>query len=428
MEKVKTVTYLLLIAGWLCNPLLVYGQKRYKTEIFYPEKLKSLQVKTTDDNVLYLPLMKLDGNETLEVSFDDLHPEYSRYAYSIIHCNADWKQSDLSPIEYLDGFQDLVIEDFANSIGTTVQYTNYRLVIPNEDIRLKVSGNYAILIYPEGEPDHIVMTVCFSVVDPKVSVMGTVSGNTDVDTYKIHQQIEFTVNTKNFTVQDPRNDLKIRVVQNNRNDNAAENLQPTIIQGNEIVYRNNPALIYKGGNEYRRMEFLSNKYNGMRVNDISFFNPYYHIGLFEDFPRDDTYDYDQDQNGRFYIGCSECSDPATESDYYVVHFTLAMPPLKGGKIYLNGDFVNNNFTGYSEMVYNRERRKYEKSVLLKQGNYNYRYLFVPDGETKGETEPIEGNYHQTENEYLIYVYYRPINGRYDQLIGIQKIQSGTTKL
>ncbi|MDR1783415.1 MAG: DUF5103 domain-containing protein, partial [Dysgonamonadaceae bacterium] len=35
---------------------------------------------------------------------------------------------------------------------------------------------------------------------------------------------------------------------------------------------------------------------------------------------------------------------------------------------------------------------------------------------------FEGNYYQTENEYRIWVYYRPLGARYDRLLGTTNIQ------
>lgn len=88
------------------------------------------------------------------------------------------------------------------------------------------------------------------------------------------------------------------------------------------------------------MEFLSNKYNGMHVESISFHNPYYHVELMTDYRRDQlSYQYDQDQDGRFFIRCSNCNDPDTEADYYIVHFTLAMDLIPDGNVYLNGDYI-----------------------------------------------------------------------------------------
>lgn len=385
--------------------------------------IKTLQVRV-ENELMSDPIIELGGDKLIEINFDAISPEIGRYAYRLVHCDANWQPSSLSPIEYMDGFQGSVIEDFANSMSTTVQYTNYRLIFPNEDIRPKVSGNYALQVYNEDNPEHTVITACFYVCEPLVSVAASVNGNTDIDTNQSHQQLSFAINTKRFPITYPQNDLKIWVYQNNRRDNAVTDLVPMAIMENQINYNNIQKLIFPAGNEYRRFEFLSNKYNGMRVEGISFHNPYYHVELMRDFGRGMApYQYDQDQDGRFLIRCSNCADPDTEADYYITHFALKMDYIPDGNVYLCSDIYNNALDERSRMGYNPESGQYEKSELLKQGIYNYQYLFVPNGSTTGETAPIEGDFFQTENEYGIYVYYRPLGARYDRLIGVSKIKN-----
>ena len=415
----KKIYYLLF------SCICLYGmnaQESYQTEIFKPKRIKTLQVKQPDE-IFTVPVITLGTDEQIEINFDDMTPNYERYAYSIIHCDADWKPSSLSLLEYLQGFQGLTIDDFASSFNTTVQYTNYRLLLPNDDIQFKVSGNYVVRVYREDAPDETILTACFSVVEPQVDILAEVSGNTLIDSYRSHQQLNFSILKKNFQITYPQTDLKIRVTQNNRTDNIVTEAHPTAILNDRIVYENNRSLIFPAGNEYRRMEFLTNRYNGMRVEQISYFNPYYHVDLVIDNPSSlATYEYDQDQNGRFYPVCSRCNDPDIEADYYIVHFTLAMPEAKQGKIYLNGDFVQNLFTPESEMIYNPESQQYEKALLMKQGNYNYQYLYVPNGQAKGNTAGVEGDFHETENEYTLYIYYRPMGARYDRLIGCRQFR------
>jgi len=409
----KTVyTYFLLLIFF--TPLA--AQEKFHTDI-NSNLIKTLQVKVAD-KMISEPVIELNGDAFIEINFDAMEHGYNRFAYSIIHCDADWKQSALSPIEYLNGFQELTIDDFANSINTTTQYTNYRLLLPNDDIQFKVSGNYAVNVYDEGQPDKILFTACFSVVENLVTISADISSNTMVDFNDRHQQVSFIINHKNVAITYPQSDLKIFVYQDNRRDNAVTNLTPTTILENQLTYEHNRDLVFKAGNEYRRMEFLSNRYNGMGVKDIQFHNPYYHIELLTDRSRADfSYQYDQDQNGRFFIRCSSCSDPDTEADYYIVHFTFVSQHFADGDVYLSGDLFNNRLDEKSKMGYNIENQQYEKAILLKQGSYNYQYLFVPNDTHKGETNLMEGDFYQTENEYTIMVYYRPMGERYDRLIG-----------
>ena len=394
----------------------------YFTDV-YSNLIKSLQVKVADE-LISSPYIELEGDRQIQINFDVLEQGIERYCYSVIHCDASWQKSILSPIQYMSGFQGLTIDDYATSISTTTGYTNYNLLLPNEDVQFKVSGNYAVQIYKEDAPDRILLTACFSVVEPKVEISASVSGNTDIDTNRSHQQVSFSINTKNFSIPYPQTDLKVLVYQNNRRDNAVSGIQPTSISDNKITYSNNRSLIFPAGNEYRRTEFLSTKYNGMHVEHVSFHNPYYNVELTTDLERgNQTYQYDQDQDGRFFIRCSSCDNPETEADYFIVHFTLDCEPLLNGSVYLSGDLFHNVLDEKSKMGYNFETKQYEKAVLLKQGSYNYQYLFVPGSSSAGETGPIEGDYYQTENEYTICAYYHPMGAHYDRLIGIVTIKN-----
>lgn len=75
------------------------------------------------------------------------------------------------------------------------------------------------------------------------------------------------------------------------------------------------------------------------------------------------------------------------------------------------------------MTYNRATGLYEKTLLLKQGAYNYQFLTIDtDGKSHtASTSTIEGDYYQTRNEYLIKVYTRHRGERYDRLIGVTTV-------
>jgi hypothetical protein len=392
------------------------AQTVYQTEI-YSSQVKSLEL-TVAGELISTPHIELNGAQRLEIDFDVLNHTQGRYAYTVIHCDADWKRSTLSPIEYMDGFQGMTVDDFAQAFNTTVHYTHFRLLLPNDYVRFRVSGNYALLVHEEDTPDKIAFSARFSVGEPLIDIQAAVTGNTDIAFNRTCQQVSFRIDTKNLPVAYPRTDLKIRVNRNNRPDQEAVDLQPSSLSGNLLNYEHIPGLIFEAGNEYRRIEFLTHRYNGLNIERIRYFNPYYHADVAIDRSRSgQTYHYDQDQNGRFFIRCSNCQDPDVEADYFIVHFAYESKPFEDGDIYLLGDFLQNRTDGNSRMEYNTETGCYEKAVLLKQGYYNYQYVFLARGATRGELLRTEGSYYQTENEYVITVYYRPMGARYDRIIG-----------
>ncbi|MDR1600938.1 MAG: DUF5103 domain-containing protein [Tannerella sp.] len=411
------------IGLWLFGTgMSLHAQSIYHTEVISGQ-VKSLRAKVAGE-LISSPFLELNSDNVLEVSFDVLNHSQGRYVYSIIHCNENWTKSTLVPLEYMDGFQGMPIDDYAQAMTTTTHYSNFRLYLPNENVNFKVSGNYVLQVCHEDVPDKVIFTVRFFVYESLVGIRSTVRSNTDISFNSAHQQLDFQIDYRNMPIAYPQTDLKINVYQNNRTDNTVTGIQPSLVMDRKLTYDHIPDLIFEGGNEYRRIEFLTHRYNGLGIEQIRYFNPYYHADVMIDGSRNNqSYLYDEDQNGRFFINCSQCNTPDTEADYYIVHFTYASEQIPGGKLYLLGDFVQNRFDANSLMEYNPQTQQYEKALLMKQGNYNYQYIFVPDGETKGTVQPAEGSYFQTENEYTIAVYYRPMGARFDRLIGISTVRS-----
>ncbi len=407
--------YLILLIATLF-PHILHSQEN---AVFVPN-IKSLRVMLNGewDSA---PVMVIGKGDYVEISFDDLTHEYKRYNYTIQHCNADWQPSDLLESDYLDGFNNVVIDDYEQSMNTKMEYNRYAITIPNNDMKLLVSGNYRVQFF-EDENETPVAQCHFSLMEPHVTIAAEIDGNTDIDTYNSHQQINFNINHTNYTIRNPHEDIKVSVYQNRRWDNAIHGVKPTFVQQNQLRYVHNRNLIFEAGNEFRRFEIIDEYIPTMNVEKMEYHAPYYHATLFTGEQRI-NYIYDQDQDGRYWVRNNDNIDNETESEYIYTHFRLDMPQVSGGEMYISGDLTNNRFVDYNRMVYNPIDHTYEATILLKQGSYNYQYLFVPNGESRGYTVTAEGDFHQTENEYHIYIYHRPFGARYDKLIGFQTIKN-----
>lgn len=392
-----------------------------KTESISDE-IHTIQVNASG-NWQRLPVIDLNKDEYIRINFDRLGNDSFNYLrYKVIHCNADWTRSSLSDIEYVDGFNDVLIEDYAQSSNTTINYTNFKIDLPNYKLKIRLSGNYAVEVYEDNNSSNVLMRACFSVLDSQVYLEGTVSSLTDIDAHKEHQQVSFYINYNNLQIRDPFSDFKVFVRQNGRTDNQKTDLKPSLIQGSKLVFEHNRNLIFEAGNEYRRFESVSYRYNGLNIERTEYKRPYNYTTIVPDkIKANKRYSYDQDQNGRFVIRNAEAGDSDTEADYFYTDFTLKTPEPFIEPVYLNGNFTNNVFDDKYLMVYDFNEKAYYASVLLKQGAYNYRYL-TKSGNTYS-TSLTEGNYYETENEYTIMVYYRPMGSRNDLLTGLLLIRS-----
>ena len=403
-------------------------------KVYHP-MIHTLQT-TVNDDWLHDDVITLGTDDWVTISFDHFTHDYHRFVYKIVHCNADWTPSDLFEVDYMDGFNNQPIEDYENSLNTTMLYTHYRLNLPNDDIQFKVSGNYRVEIFLDENDDENeensefriqnsgltpVATACFRVVEPRMGLNVSVTTNTDIDTNLSHQQVAFTLNYTPGEVMDPATEIKPYVYQNNRTDNMVSLVKPIYVSPGRLEYRHNRALIFPAGNEYRRFEVINMHYATQGVDEISYFAPYYHATLLPDAPRR-NYSYDEDHDGRYFIRYNMALDTDTEEDYLFVHFTLNMPRRTGGNFYLTGEFTYNDFDPTCQATYNDDAQAYEATLLLKQGAYDFMYLWVPEGSTAGQTGPAEGNFYEAENEYQVYIYHRPFGGRYDRLVAAQQVK------
>ena len=413
--KKSIFIFILLLLVFSANA----SDRRFKTGAF-SDQVKSLQVNVTD-NPLSAPIIELEGDRLIEISFDLLEPDSRPYTYTVTHCDADWNPSRLIQSEYMNGFQHRIIEDYSVSFNTTMHYINYHLSIPNQDVFLKVSGNYVVQVFPENS-DKPILNACFSVVEPIAPLSIQVTPKTDKGMLNFYQQVNFSVSYGN-EVKTPMQDLKIYVQQNNRIDNEAVLVKPLMIQNNKLIFDHNPALIFEAGNEYRSFEMITHQYTGMNIESVEFHAPYYHTVLRPDLIRSQRpYTFMEDINGGYVVRTLSGYDYSYEADYQFVHFYLPCEKPFAENVYILGEAFNNLLDARSQMDFSVPDKGYVKTVLLKEGYYNYLYVTRKDNQSPGSAAAIEGNFYQTENEYRVMVYFRPPGGRYDRLIGVQTIQ------
>lgn len=383
------------------------------------ERIATLQVVAGDD-WLSPPVITLGGKEAITISFDDMTHEYHRYAYKIEHCEADWTPSNaLFTSDYCEGFNEgNTIENVKNSINTNILYTHYKLKIPNEKCDIKMSGNYRVTIYDDNTSEEIA-TACFMVVDQRVGLQMKATTNTDIDTNGSHQQIEMKINYAGLKVNNPREEIKTVVMQNGRWDNAVINAEPQYIMADGLQWTHNKQLIFNGGNEYRKFETLDVSHATMGLESVKWDGKDYHAYVWTDEPRN-SYVYDEDADGAFYIRNSDNVENDYISEYVYVHFALKTPPTDND-IYINGVWTNDQFLPKYRMTYNQETGLYENILLLKQGYYSYNYLIKSENESFCPLQS-EGNFCYTENKYQCLIYYKAAGDRTDTLVGYRQIR------
>lgn len=394
-----------------------HGETDTRQKCFSPE-FKSLQVRL-NGNADAPAVIIAGSSDRLSVSFDELSTQARNLRWSLTHCNAQWQPEELSDFEFTDGLNEATVDDYEYSRSTLTHYVHYSITLPDERMPLKISGNYLLKVYEEYEPENILLQARFSVVENTMRVNASVSPRTDIDYMDRHQQLEIEVETKGSGINNPYTDLITIIEQNPGGGSRITLPTPSMMRGSTVVYSHLRPLIFKGGNEYRRFETVSTSYPGMGVDRIGHTPEGYVADLLIDTPRySNGYIYDRTQHGAFTIREYNSDNSDTEAEYVLTNFTFESPEFPGAEVHIDGELTSHALDSSTHMEYDPEIGCYRKSLLLKQGAYDYRYVTVSPGSTVISTDFTEGNYCDTSNQYIIYVYYRNPGERYDRLAAV----------
>ncbi len=367
-----------------------------------------------------LPIIRL--GERLQLSFDDINGDEADYYYKITHHNFDWTESDLSKGEFLDGFDDVRIETYENSLNALQIYSHYTLTIPNRETRaIKKSGNYMISLF--NDDGGLMFTRKFMIMENDVIVAVEIKRARDLRYIDSRQSVHFTIDSPNFLLINPKQSVKTMVLQNSNLKSAITNLKPQYTIGSELIYRYDKESSFWGGNEFlffdsKELQGTNNSIRRIELNDL------YEHYLYTRLSRADVpYTYFPDINGNFVVRSFRAERQDIEAEYVRVHFALNYYEDIGDKeIHIYGNFNNWSIDESTYMRYDKARDSYRNSRLFKQGFYNYRFVLV-DRDGSIDEAFIDGSFWQTENDYTVLVYYRGPGERFDRIIGYGKSNS-----
>jgi len=391
----------------------------------------TIRVGPENGDSLATPVMPLLGeNKGLVMDFDILEDEIRPLQWRIIHCDRNWRKSNLVESEYMTVVDcDFLIDgDFADfSYNTTVPYVHYFFYFPfhggssTPEIRFLMSGNYILQVY---EYDNILIQKRFVVTEQLVEIQAEIKRPNLVQYMDDSQQISMKIVPHGFDLSTFDKDLYVVYRQNGRWDNTICGIQPNHVSGDgSLVFNDNRNALFKGGNEFRNFHFKSLRIATTPVDYIEKNDGKYFVYLHPDRDWHAAYTSTTDLNGNF-LPSEDTPDHADYlADYADVKFTL---PYHRNlydtlDVYVFGGFNNWKLTDENKMTYNEEKQQYEATILLKQGYYSYKYVKASaDFKTIDEIS-IDGSFYQTENEYEIFVYFYDYSIGYDRCIGYKKL-------
>lgn len=183
MKKFPGLIFLSLLMNFS-----ILGQimnKKFKSEVQTIILSRSEEKTIITDN----PVIDLSTQGNYQICFDDLVMKNLTYHLRVIHCQSDWKPSNLSEIEYLQDFNDIPIRSPKNSFGTKIPYLHYQIELP----KVRISGNYIAMVYAQRNKKDTVFTKRFSVYENAITVAAKISFARPNHLRNTHQAIDLTL-------------------------------------------------------------------------------------------------------------------------------------------------------------------------------------------------------------------------------------------
>ncbi len=382
-------------------------------EVDPPYNIKTVTFVQNNQNSIAL----FSLTDSFQLQFDDLFANEANYYYEIVHCDYDWKPSQLSKSEYINGFDNIRIQNYTNSVNALQNYSHYTLALPNRQTQLRVSGNYIIKILDEDR--QTVFSRKFILYEDLVSVPVQIKRARNLSVINEMHNVEFSVLSPTILFQNPLKNVQVLIMQNGQFDTAIKNIKPQYTIGNDLIYKYDKETQFFGGNEFNYFENKDIRASTSNVNYIDSNGGIYNSHLYTNDARaNKPYTFYPDINGNFVVLNINAENNAIEADYAWVFFTLSAPTYFGKKdIYINGMFNNYALVPENKMDFNKAKNVYEKAIMIKQGFTNFQYVISDANGNIDQGNAIDGNFYQTESNYFVIAYYRENNARYDRVVG-----------
>ncbi len=438
ISPISTGIFILLLLS-----LQVSAQKKQKkerpqllrtpnSEVVYNDYTYIPQIKSVElynvEKAQSFPIISLKSTEQLILKFDDLRGGNRNLYYTFVHCDADWQPSSLTPIDYLESFSEDRINDYRISFNTYQVYTHYELRIPNQTVIPKLSGNYLLKVYEDGDVNRLLLSKRFFIVNQKVNVGAQIVQSNIVSERDRRQKINFTISHPGLDIQNPYQEIRAIVMQNSRADKQMLNNRPLFVRNNQLIYSDVKTNDFNAGNEFRRIDTRSLRFKSQTTYNITLDSLYY-VALYTD-PNwnTSTYTTQYDENGNFFVMNQDGHTPDYDGDYSWVDFTLnAEKPDANGYAYIVGKFNNYQKNAESRMDYDSQKKQFYKRMFIKQGVTDYHYTWADFEGKIINDDAFDGSFFETENDYQILVYYRAPGSRYEELVAYTILNSAQNK-
>ncbi len=378
------------------------------------QAVRTIQLYPTQSGEANLPILPLRGG-TLTLEFDLMEPSGRPLSAYFYHADRSWRR-DLSPSEYLESFQRDDLLDYQPSIATEIRYTHYNYTFPNNDIRFLLSGNYVLRITEQGREDTVLFETPFFITEQVTSLEFALDnimlgGSPYASTQPV---VRFAPPR---AIEGNVFDFNVCFVRNGAFSSARCSDRPTLNERPNLLFYLEPELSFRPEIADYFLD-VSNLRLGGQIERIDYEARPYEVLLEPDYARFGPSGLAPLLNGRPVVDdvVRDVGTPDLEGEYLNVLFSYVPPnesPL-GADLLVTGSFNGWQQDPANKLSWVADAGRYEGEVLMKQGQYEYRYL----SRDPGLRRALQGALPRNENLYTAFVYFSDITKHTDRLLAV----------
>lgn len=361
-----------------------------------------------------IPILIAGTGEYLTLEFDIMGLTGQPLSAYFYHADREWRR-DLSPPEYMASFQRDDLLDYNSSRATEADYVHYIYRFPNAAVDFRISGNYIVRITEQGQEDAVLFERPFFVSEQSANPeMGSeqvmIGGRGFPSIVPVLQFLppnSLTGSSFDYDVCFVRNGRFELARCTDEVDLAAQPLMRFYLQP-ERAFEADAANYY--------LDFRDLRIGG-QIEEVDFGQEPVQVILEPDYASFPASGIAPVLNGQTVIsGSRAVAEHDLSSEYARVRFRFVPPdeePLLGD-LYITGSFNGWRPDPDFRLEWVPDQGRYEADLLLKQGEYEYRYYSTD----RSLQDHLSTAPPRSESLYTALIYYSDLSLSTDRLIGV----------
>jgi hypothetical protein len=366
-----------------------------------------------------LPILSLDPRGSvrqLKLEFDLMEPTGRPLSIYFYHADRTWRR-DLIPTEYLTAFQRDDLLDYVASRNTQVRYTHYTYTFPNNSIGFRISGNYILRVTEQGRENDVLFEMPFFITEN--------AGSPELALNAIPMPGQTAPNVQPLLSFTPPGslagnvfDYSVCFVRNVQYEGARCNDRPSLNRQPDLLFDLQPETSFTPPSADYVLDLRALRVGG-DIQETDFTTAPFRIGLEPDYARFPATSAEPFLNGQPVISGAvrDVAEPDISAEYVETIFRFVPPDEERlpGEVMITGSFNGWAFDLANQLDWVPERARYEGTLLLKQGLYEYRY----GSRNRATRRALRNNLPRTANRYTAFVYFADNSLNTDRLLAVQ---------